>query len=179
MYRKFNSLSTDLVEGVRYDTLLDMKSTIFGFYNSLFSDSEPWRSYVDWTTSALLWKVDKESIEMPFNEDEVTKAFLDCYGDKSSGPDGMTMAFLYSNWGALGGDMMSMLAKFFCSGKFVASMNTTFISLILKKTNAVDIRDFWPISLDDCIYKLLSKVLAQRLRSVIGPGNQNAFVGGC
>ena len=43
------------------------------------------------------------------------------------------------------------------------------------------ILDFQPISLVGCIYKLLSKVLARRLRSIIGnliSENQNAFVGG-
>ena len=44
-----------------------------------------------------------------------------------------------------------------------------------------NIRDYQPISLVRCIYKLLSKVLAQRLRGVIGSlisENQNAFVRG-
>jgi len=45
----------------------------------------------------LLRDSDKEFIEMPFSEEEVTKALLDCSGDKSPRPDGMTMAFLLSN----------------------------------------------------------------------------------
>jgi len=63
----------------------------------------------------------------------------------------------------------------------MASLNATFIGLIPKKANAEDIRDYRPISLVGCIYNLLSKVLAQRLRGVIGfliSENQNAFVGG-
>ena len=76
---------------------------------------------------------------------------------------------------------MGMFAEFFSSGKFVASLNTKFIGLIPKKAGATNIKDFRPISMVGCIYKLLSKVLARRLRGVLGnliSKNQNAFVGG-
>ena len=43
----------------------------------------------------------------------------------------------------------------------MASLNATFIGLIPKKANAENIRDFRLISLVGCIYKLLSKVLAE------------------
>jgi len=43
------------------------------------------------------------------------------------------MAFLQSNWATLSGDVMGMFAEFFSSGKFVASLNTTFIGLIPRK----------------------------------------------
>ena len=118
---------------------------------------------------------------MPFSEDEVCKALLDCCGHKSPGLDGKTMEFLQSNWATLSGDVMSSFTKFFSSGKFVASFNTTFIGLVPKKAGVVNIRDFRPISLVGCIYKLLSKVLARRLMGIIGnliSHNQNAFVGG-
>jgi len=74
-----------------------------------------------------------------------------------------------------------MFSEFHLNGKFVASLNATFIGLIPKKANAQNIKDYRPISLIGCIYKLLSKVLARKLRSVIGSlisKNQNAFVGG-
>jgi len=76
---------------------------------------------------------------------------------------------------------MGMFSAFYSSGKFVRSLNATFIGLIPKKANAENTRDFRPISLVGCIYKLLSKALAHRLRGVIGDltfGNQNAFVRG-
>ena len=51
--------------------------------------------------------------------------------------------------------------------KFEKSLNTTFISLIPKKVDANNIRDFRPISLIGSIYKLLSKILANRLQLVL------------
>ena len=94
----------------------------------------------------------------------------------------MTMAFLQGNWDTVNGDVMRMFVELFSSGRFVANLNATFIDLIPKKANTENIRDFRPISLIGCIYKLPSKVLARRLRSIIGnliSESQNAFVGGC
>ena len=61
-----------------------------------------------------------------------------------------------------------MFSEFYTNGKFVASLNATFIGLIPERGDAENINDYRPISLIGCIYKLLSKVLARRLRSVIG-----------
>uniref|UniRef100_A0A2N9J0Z7 Reverse transcriptase domain-containing protein n=1 Tax=Fagus sylvatica TaxID=28930 RepID=A0A2N9J0Z7_FAGSY len=66
-------------------------------------------------------------------------------------------------------------------GTFAHSLNATFVALILKKSNALNIRDFRPISLVGSVYKILAKVLANRLKQVLGGlvfESQNAFVGG-
>jgi len=60
-------------------------------------------------------------------------------------------------------------------------MNASFLTLIPKKCNAVNVKDFCPISLVGSVYKLLSKVLANRLREVLDnliSKTQNSFVGG-
>ncbi len=71
--------------------------------------------------------------------------------------------------------------KFYEYGLFVCSLNATFLSLILKKANAVEVKDFRPISLVGSVYKILAKVLANRLSvvlaAVISP-SQNAFLQG-
>ena len=63
-----------------------------------------------------------------------------------------------------------MISKFFFS-----------ISDSKKKNNTLNIKDFRPISLVGSVYKLLSKVLANRLRRVMDnliSESQNSFVGG-
>jgi len=78
MHRKFNSMSIVAVERV---TLLDIKSAIFGFYKSLPSEFEPWRLNIEGLFLLSLRDFDEDFIEIPFSEEEVTKALLDCYGD--------------------------------------------------------------------------------------------------
>ena len=46
---------------------------------------------------------------------------------------------------------------------FERSLNTSFLTIIPKKGNAVNIKDFRPINLVGSVYKLVSKVLANRL----------------
>ena len=70
--------------------------------------------------------------------------------------------------------------KEFCEKKFVRSLNVTFLVLIPKKGNVEDIKDYRPISLLGRLYKILAKVLANRLRRVINKvvSSQNAFMEG-
>ena len=71
--------------------------------------------------------------------------------------------------------------EFYQHSKFEKSLNATFIALIPKKNGDSDIRDFRPISLVGSVYKILAKVLANRLKEVLDQlisESQNSFVGG-
>ena len=73
------------------------------------------------------------------------------------------------------------MKSFYQHYKFEKSLNDTFIVLIPKKNDASNIRDFRPISLVGSIYKILAKVLVNRLKVVLDkliPKYQNSFVGG-
>jgi hypothetical protein len=66
-------------------------------------------------------------------------------------------------------------------GTFAFSLNATFVTLIPKNQNTLNIRDFRPISLIGSVYKILAKVLANRLKWVLDGlifESQNAFIGG-
>ena len=64
-------------------------------------------------------------------------------------------------------DLLAVFDEFheFCS--FEKSLNATFLALIPKKQNASNIRDFRPISLIGCMYKMVAKVLTNRLKIVL------------
>jgi hypothetical protein len=65
--------------------------------------------------------------------------------------------------------------------KLVTRMNATFVPFVPKKAEAVEMKDFQPISLVGGMYKILSKVLASGLKTVFGKiisKSQNAFIGG-
>ena len=102
-------------------------------------------------------------------------------GDKSPGPDGFPMAFYHVCWPILKGDLMVVFSEFHEFGTFKRRLNATFLTLIPKKTNAIEVRDSRPISLVSSVYKVMAKVLANRLcmvlEAIISP-SQNAFVKG-
>jgi hypothetical protein len=88
-------------------------------------------------------------------------------------------------------DLMNFFHNVHEHERFVKSLNATFITLIPKKLGQLEARDFRPISLIGSVYKILAKVLANRLQRIVflisrlqpSVGNlisnsQNAFLGG-
>ncbi|CAL9004181.1 unnamed protein product, partial [Prunus brigantina] len=118
-------------------------------------------------------------LERPFEPEEVQKAVFDCGKDKSPGPDGFSMSFFQSCWEVVKGDLMKVMQDFFQNGIVNGITNETFICLIPKKANSVKVTDYRPISLVSSLYKVIAKVLASRLREVLGntiSQSQGAFV---
>ena len=78
-------------------------------------------------------------------------------------------------------DVLKIFEIFFESGFFDKRLNASFIALIPKCSSALGLSNYRPISLVGCIYKLLAKVLANRLwvvlDEVVGP-NQFSFIKG-
>uniref|UniRef100_A0A2N9I4J4 Reverse transcriptase domain-containing protein n=1 Tax=Fagus sylvatica TaxID=28930 RepID=A0A2N9I4J4_FAGSY len=159
----------------------DIRDQAVQFYESLYTESEPWRPFVDDLPFSELGDMDRDLLDSRFEREEILQVVKDLQGDKSPGPDGFTMAFYQKCWRVLERDIMGFFDEFFENGTFAYSLNATFVTLIPKKQNALNIRDFRPISLIGSVYKILSKVLANRLRRVLGglvSESQNAFVGG-
>ena len=76
---------------------------------------------------------------------------------------------------------MRFLVEFHKNGRLAKGINITFIALIPKVDSPQRLNDFRPISLVGSMYKILAKVLTNRLRSVIGSvvsDSQSAFVKG-
>ena len=103
----------------------------------------------------------------------------DFEGGKAPSPYDFPMAFFQACWDVIKLDLMEIFQVFFERGQFEKSLNATFISLIPKKSDAVEVKYFRPISLIGGVYKIIAKVLANRLKEVIGDvisESQNAFV---
>ena len=121
-------------------------------------------------------------LERKFEREEILQVVSDLDGDKAPSPNGFTMAFYHHCWRVVEKDILVVFEEFFHHCKFEKkSLNATFIALIPKKNDASNIRDFRPISLVGSVYKILSKVLANRLRVDLDQlisETQNSFVGG-
>ncbi|WJZ96350.1 hypothetical protein VitviT2T_015043 [Vitis vinifera] len=74
-----------------------------------------------------------------------------------------------------------MFKEFHEQNSFIRSLNHTFLVLIPKKWGTEELGDYRPISLLGGLYKLFAKVLANRLKKIIGKvisPDQNAFIKG-
>jgi hypothetical protein len=179
--RRRNYVNGLEMDRVFYEEKEEVKQQIVQFYSSLYQENEPWRPVIDGLPFASIGAAARAHLERPFELEEVVQVLKDVQGDKAPGPDGYTMAFFQKCWSVLEKDVMDFFGEVHTYCKFEKSLNTTFLSLIPKKVDAINIRDFHPISLIGSIYKLLSKVLANRLKLVLDKvisESQNSFVGG-
>ena len=90
---------------------------------------------------------DASWLDRPFEEEEVFEVIHECNGDKAPGSDGFSMAFFKSCWGVLKSEIMAVFHNFHSQAVFEKSLNASFLALIPKKVDAVEVKDFRPISL--------------------------------
>ena len=94
--------------------------------------------------------------------------FVVLSGDKALGLDGFTMAFWQFSWEFTKIEIMAFFGDLFRLGIFQRSLNATFLVVIPKEGGAEELKDFRLISLVGSLYKLLTKVLTNRLKLAIG-----------
>ena len=148
-------------------------------FQQLLSEELDWKADIEGLHLQSLNSSEAEGLELPFIEEEIHSALLEMNGDKAPGPDGFTMAFWQFCWDFVKEEIVDLFKEFYEQRSFVKSLNTTFLILIPKKGGTEDLGDFRPISLLGGLYKLLAKVLANRLKKVLGKVvsvDQNAFV---
>uniref|UniRef100_A0A2N9HXJ9 Reverse transcriptase domain-containing protein n=1 Tax=Fagus sylvatica TaxID=28930 RepID=A0A2N9HXJ9_FAGSY len=190
--RRFNSIDHLMVNGtVSIDHLMvngtvttdqsEIGEELVSFYKGLFSDDEVRRPLLDGLEFSSIEETDRIILDRQFTEDEVWGVVRNMSGEKAPGPDGFSLVFFQSCWDIIKQDVMSVFHDFHASRDFVKSLNVTFLALIPKKPGAQECKDFRPISLVTGMYKIIAKVLANRLSGVLSKlisASQNAFVGG-
>lgn len=87
--------------------------------------------------------------------------------DKSPGPDGMTPGFYQKFWDMVGKDVIKLVQEFVDQGRMAKGLTDTNVVLIPKKKNPQVMGDLRPISLCNVLYKVASKVLADRMKGLL------------
>lgn len=100
-----------------------------------------------------------------FTMEEVSQALNQMAPNKASGPDGFSADFFQQNWETVQLEVCNAALHFFNTGQLDAAINTTNIALMIQ--NPVSVSDFRPISLCNVLYKMISKVLANRLKGML------------
>ncbi|GJT14794.1 RNA-directed DNA polymerase, eukaryota, reverse transcriptase zinc-binding domain protein [Tanacetum coccineum] len=121
----------------------------------------------------------KENMERMISKEEVKRAMWDCNDDKSPGPDDFSFRFYRHFWPVIEKDVFEAVDYFFMYGEIPNGCNSNFIALIPKILDANMVKDFRPISLIGSLYKIIAKILANRLVGVLGDlvnEVQSAFV---
>jgi len=180
-HRRYNTIDRLVVRGEEMQEPDEIKSAMIEFYSNLYTENEPWRPTFDLTGCPIVTNEENEWLQRPFTETEVLQTIQQCDGDKAPGPDGYTLKFFKACWEILKEDLMQTIHNFHQRGVFEKSFNATLVALIPKKPGAVELKDFRPISLIGGVYKIISKLITERLKTVIGKlvdEHQMAFLKG-
>jgi len=120
-----------------------------------------------------------EALIRQVTKEEVQQAVFQMGATKAPGPDGLSGLFYQSQWHIIHEDIFQLVNSFFREGTFDPELNLTHITLIPKVANPESISEFRPISLCNFSYKIITKVMANRLKPwlhlIISP-EQSAFV---
>lgn len=112
---------------------------------------------------------------------EITTTIFSLPRNKAPGPDGFTVDFFITSWGTVGQSLIEAVVEFFKTGKLLKQVNATILALIPKTVSADRLGDFRPISCCNTIYKVISRILAKRLKLFMDSAvqrNQVAFIKG-
>lgn len=122
-----------------------------------------------------------EKLVKPVSIEEVRLATFSMHPDKSPGIDGLNPCFFQTYWNVVGEDVVECCQKFMLTGDLPSEVNRTVVCLIPKVKQPRKVTDLRPISLCNVIIRIVSKVMANRLKEclpTIISDKQSAFVEG-
>lgn len=120
-------------------------------------------------------------LQAPVQAAEIKEILFSIPANKAPGSDGYPMEFYKAAWSVVGRDFVTAVQSFFIFGFMPRSINATLLSLVPKTTDAEKMTDFRPIACCNVIYKVVSKLIARRLKATLSEAielNQCAFVEG-
>ena len=100
-------------------------------------------------------------------EEEIHEVLKEMKNNKSPGEDGLSKEFYLEFKDLLLEEMGEMLNNILCKEEFPESLKNTIITLLFKKNDHRMLKNWRPVSLLNMDYKVLSKILSNRLRKVI------------
>lgn len=158
-----------------------MCDIVLNYFSSIFSGQADREAVNSIQCSKIIIDAQNNALTGELKFEEFTLAVKQMHPDKATGPGGLNLAFFQAFWKIMGNEMFQYCKRWLDTNCFPNDLNSTNVVLIPKKENAVFMKDLRPIALCNVLYKIMAKVLANRIKIVL-PGvnaeNQSAFVHG-
>ena len=138
------------------------------YYSKLFSSSHPhdFERILNGVDTMVIEEM-RTNLACPYTSYEVDVAIKEMAPLKAPGPDGIPPLFYQTYWSDVRMDVHQSVLSSLSLGAILKSINHTFITLIPKVNNPEKVSDFQYISLCNVIYKIVSKVIANRLKPML------------
>jgi hypothetical protein len=160
--KKIEKLIND--ENIAVTTQPELCEVALNYFNNLFKANSTMHDPILSLIAPKITHEDNDRLVMPITKEELKEALFQMHPDKAPGPDGFNPAFYQHFWDLCGNDIFEAAQEWLDRGFFPSSLNETNICLIPKCENPTFMKDLRPISLCNVLYKMVSKLLANRLK---------------
>ncbi|XP_057425790.1 uncharacterized protein LOC130719169 [Lotus japonicus] len=181
--RKTDSIVGLVMDGSWVEDVTRVKERVKEFFEEKFQN-QPFtrRPRLDGVLFNQIYDEDNRRLCACITLEEIREAVWDCDGNKSLGPDGYNFKFIKEFWEILKEDLKGAVEDFWTNRSWPRGSNASFIVLIPKVDSTQGLHEFRPILLIGCLFKVVAKILATRLKGVLPKvidEKQSAFLGGC
>ncbi|CAK8532031.1 unnamed protein product [Lathyrus sativus] len=171
-------------EGVIQTDHQKIEEEILKFYKDLVGKSVGKLksiNLVDLRNGPQLNNDQRDALSCSIFDAKIKTALYGIHDNTAPGIDGFGAKFFKASWDIIKEDLGKAVREFFGSSCLLNAMNCTLVTLIPKVNNATMIKDYRPISCCTTLYKVISKIMANRLSKVLNSiidNSQAAFVPG-
>ncbi|XP_045802493.1 uncharacterized protein LOC123896099 [Trifolium pratense] len=161
----------------------DIEHHVLNFYKELFASNNNCAptDIIERTIPHLITVADNDMMTKIPSFEEVKQAVFNMDGSSSPGPNGFGGCFFQNYWDIVGSDVVASVTQFFSHGWILPNLNSSHVALVPKFPGADTIENFRPIAVANFQFKIITKILADRL-AVIAPKivseHQRGFVQG-
>jgi len=156
-----------------------IRDHVVQFYYHLFSSEDTWCPDISEDVLPRLSPEASSSLSTIFTEEELKETIFRLTGDSTPSPDGCPMFFFQKCWEIVRNDALAAILKFHASQAHLEGNNRTFLVHLPKKAGTCSLLDYRPINLLNGVYKIIIKMIANRLSVVMDKlvsWNQSAFI---
>lgn len=158
-----------------------LENIILNYFTDLFTPTESITDIEQVTNHirGCISEEDNSRLIKPFEANDFRTTIFQMHKDKSPGPDGFNPDFYKKLWNVVTPEIVKSCLLWLDEGRFPEGLNDTTVVLIPKCDNPQTVKDLRPISLCNVVYKIVSKVLCNRLKMVLPAlidESQSAFV---
>jgi hypothetical protein len=154
-------------EGVSVNDAEGINKIASSYYKDLFGPSV--LSSINMSNLNMHQLSDNERLFLtaPFSIDEIEKVVFEMKHNSAPGPDGFPVVFFQKIWDTIQLDILHLFNDFYVGNLKIERLNYGMVTSLPKVDNAADMKNFRPICLLNVCYKIISKVLNNRLASCI------------
>ena len=157
-------------QGIQKSSPKEILNLAVTFYSKLYQKDEISTSnkFFFGLTHTKISDKQKEDLEIVIKGEEIESAICSMSKGKSPGPDSLSIEFYQECWPIIKNEISLLLGSLFAVPEINEKFKSDFLTLIHKKGDREQLANYRPISLLNYDLKIITKILVNRLKKIIG-----------